>query len=352
MDKLEHYLNQVCRGIGGPRRLREHLRQELREHLLDAVAEHKAAGLSEEVALARALEDFGKPDEVRSELEGTHGQRILGVLIGKALEWKEMTMKAKWFWSSWAHLALAAVIVLEVLFITFNVMFIIPRFQKLTRDGVLDPALMVDPGVAWVPGFLESLGHICGEYATWLLLAAALAVALFEWRVRNDNKPFIRLSALGTVSVALLVVAVLMSAALVISFTLAVPAVGRLARPFALQQTTSIDSSINAIEQALAKKDWEAMPKVAEQASQAVGNLTKHAVVLTVLAAPKERATIAEENKLIEAMRAHLQAAGDEIQEAQQAISGRDANRLEAALRKFTKSYDPVHEAAKRLDAQ
>ena len=34
MDKLDHYLDQVCRGIGGPRSLRQHVRQELREHLL------------------------------------------------------------------------------------------------------------------------------------------------------------------------------------------------------------------------------------------------------------------------------------------------------------------------------
>ena len=41
MDKLEHYLDQVCRSIGGPRSLRQHVRQELREHLLDAAAEHQ-----------------------------------------------------------------------------------------------------------------------------------------------------------------------------------------------------------------------------------------------------------------------------------------------------------------------
>ena len=52
MEKLEQYLDQVCRSIGGPRSLRQHVRQELREHLLDALAQHKAAGLPEEEALA------------------------------------------------------------------------------------------------------------------------------------------------------------------------------------------------------------------------------------------------------------------------------------------------------------
>src|SRR5262249_17470966 len=109
MDKLEHYLAQVCRTLGGPSAMRQHVRQELREHLLDAVAQHRAAGMSEEASLDRALEEFGKPEDVRSELEATHGQRMIAVLIDKAMQWKERTMRAKWLWVSWAHLTLAVV---------------------------------------------------------------------------------------------------------------------------------------------------------------------------------------------------------------------------------------------------
>src|SRR5437763_2226988 len=105
MDKLEHYLDQVCRGIGGPRALRQHVRQELREHLRDAAAEYKAAGLSEGEALDRALEDFGGPEEVRSGLGATHGHRLLPVVIGKGMRWQEGSMKAKWLWTSVAYLA-------------------------------------------------------------------------------------------------------------------------------------------------------------------------------------------------------------------------------------------------------
>lgn len=100
MDKLEQYLDQVCRGIGGPVEMRRHVRQELREHLLDAVAQHKAAGLADEAALDKALAEFGQPEEVRSELEAAHGQRMTWI-IDKAMQWKEMTMKAKWLWTTW-----------------------------------------------------------------------------------------------------------------------------------------------------------------------------------------------------------------------------------------------------------
>src|SRR5215471_11793159 len=112
MDKLEQYLDQVCRSIGGPRSLRQHIRQELREHLLDAAARHKAAGLPEEQALDRALEDFGGPEQVRSELEATHGHRLLPVVIDKAMQWKENTLKAKWLWTTWAYLAVVVLIAL------------------------------------------------------------------------------------------------------------------------------------------------------------------------------------------------------------------------------------------------
>ena len=70
MDRLEQYLDQVCRCIGGPRSMRRHVRQELREHLLDAVAQHRAAGMSEEEAVAHALEEFGPFVRYRRRLTG------------------------------------------------------------------------------------------------------------------------------------------------------------------------------------------------------------------------------------------------------------------------------------------
>ena len=72
------------------------------------------------------------------ELEATHGHRLMAVVIDKAIEWKEMTMKARWLWASWAYLTLLGVIALEVLFITFTVIFIIPKFQRLMRDGLIE----------------------------------------------------------------------------------------------------------------------------------------------------------------------------------------------------------------------
>ncbi|MGH7137241.1 MAG: permease prefix domain 1-containing protein [Pirellulales bacterium] len=102
MDELEHYLDGVCRRMGGAKALREHVRQELREHLLDAADRYRREGLSESAALARAIDDFGGPDEVRSELEATYGHRLMAVVIDKAREWKQKMVDARWLWSTWA----------------------------------------------------------------------------------------------------------------------------------------------------------------------------------------------------------------------------------------------------------
>jgi type II secretory pathway component PulF len=252
MDKLEQYLDQVCRSIGGPRSLRRHVRQELREHLLDAAAQHRAGGLSEDEALTRALAEFGQPEEMRTELEATHGHRVMAVVIDKALDWKEKTMRAKWLWTTWATAAIVIVIALAVLLITGIELFIVPKFNQLMRDGLIDPAIIDEQGVSWMLSWLNNF-HQFAEHATWWVLLAAAAWALFEWRVRSENKTLMRLSALGTVAVALMAVVWLTAATLLISFCLAVPAKGRLA----VNQVTTIDASVEAPDEVVARQqDW------------------------------------------------------------------------------------------------
>lgn len=341
MNKLEQYLDQVCRSIGGPRALRQHVRQELREHLLDAVAQHRAEGLAEDAALARALEEFGRPEEVRSELEATHGQRLIAVLIDRAMQWKELTMKAKWFWATGAYLSLALLIALEALFLSFLVVLIIPKFQKLMRDGIIDPAILDEQGVMWMPRFLNGLSEVGDHYTTFILIGAAAAWGLFEWRVRSENKPFMRLSALGTVAVGLLGVVILTTGSLLITTSLGVPTMGQISRMFALEQVVVVDTSVNTIEQALEKKEWDAMQSPADRASIALKRLTLRPVVTTLAignSPPSEAAALA----------AHLHTARESFAEVQQAIRDKNAARLEAALETFHKSFGPVHDAAEK----
>jgi len=340
MDKIEHYLDQVCRSIGGPRSLRQHIRQELGEHLRDAVAEHLSGGMSEPEAIDRALADFGGPEQVRAELEATHGHRLLPVVIDKAMQWKEKTMRAKWLWVTWAHLVLVLVIALEVLTLTFATMFLVPRLEKLMRDGLIIPAAFEESGTQWIPAFLRGLNG-AGQHTTWIILGVALVGALFEWRVRSENKSFIRLSALGTAAVGLTVAVALTAGALTLSFFLGLPAMDRIAAPFGIEQLASIDTSVSAIERALPTKDWEAMQENANRAARGVNTLVNVPFAIPGATSRRERPTIDE-------LRGLLDAAHESLRQAQQAIQAKDVEGVEAALRDFRKSYHPLREAAKK----
>src|SRR5205814_5364603 len=115
-------------------------------------------------------------------------------------------------------------------------------------------------------------------------------------------------AALGTAAVGLMVVVMLMAGALAISFTLGVPAVGRLSRPFAVQQTASIDTAVAALDQALAQNDWPAMQEPADRAAQALGRLASAAPLIPALALPDGRVTVDEEQAAVEGLRAHVKA--------------------------------------------
>ena len=250
-------------------------------------------------------------------------------------------MRANWLWKSWATLTLATMIALEVSIISFTVMFIIPKFQRLCHDGMIDAVGLEKSGVSWMVNFLNGLGEVGGHYTPFMLIAAVAACGLFEWRVNSENKAFIRLSAMGTAALGLMVVVMLTAASLVIPFLLAMPAMSLIARPFAVEQVAIIDTSIRGIEQALAKMDWGAMQEQAEQASIALNRLSDGTVAYSL--------TEGNEPTTVEEFRERLNAARRYFREVQQAIRNENGAAVETALQQFRKSYGPVRETGKRL---
>ena len=340
MDKLEHYLDQVCRGVGGPRSLRQHLRQELREHLRDAAAGHLAAGLSDEEALARAIEDFGRPEQLRSELEATHGHRLMAVVVDRALEWKERTMRAKWLWTTWAYLAAAGVIAVEVLFFTFAQVACVPKLRKIQRDGWLDlNAVRHEPVLAWLDSILNGLGWVA-DHVTPLLLALAGMWGMFEWRVRGENKPFMRLAALGTTGLGLAVGALFVSSAMLLPFLVGVPGMAQVSVPRAVEQMATVDRAIGALEHGAAGKDWDALQAEADRAERALARLESVVEATAALAPANAKPTVDE-------LRAQLKPTRECLLEAQNSIRAQDVKRLEAALKKYRERSGPLGNAAK-----
>ncbi len=168
-----------------------------------------------------------------------------------------------------------------------------------------------------------------------------LAWGLFEWRVRSDNKSLMRMSALGTAAVGLLVVSVLTAVSLVIPFMLALPQIAVLSRPWALEKLATVDTSVAALEQAHAKKDWEGMQEHIDRASMAMDTLAGVQGSATILTRENDATKVHE-------LQAHLVAARDGLRDARQAVREKDTIRVDAALKKFHEAYGAVQASAKR----
>jgi len=331
MEKLEHYLDQVCRGIAGPRSLRQHIRQELREHLLDAAAEHKVAGMTDEEAMNRALEDFGGPEQVRSELEATHGHRVMSVVIDKAMQWKENTMKAKWVWTTWAHLMLALVIAVQVAVVGAALTFIVPQLKSYQQDGWFEGTYAPE-FIPWSYGVLEQLIYAARNWAWWVIPIIVLW-GLFEWRVRSENKTFMRLSAICTAAMGMMVVVALTAAALILPLVF-LPHVVYWRNPeqVVATYTANIDAMVNASEQAAAKEDWISAMTQAGQAMHTMNQFDLMGAAAPVLISRTQTLQF-------ETVRTQMREATSALQAAAQAARMSNAERFQAEMRKFHELY-------------
>jgi hypothetical protein len=96
--------------------------------------------------------------------------------------------------------------------------------------------------------------------------------------------------------------------------------------------TASIDSSVTALEQGVAKKDWETMQENANRANHALDTLARLET--------RTPAQLQEPKK--DDLSTQLRSAKEDLSEAHKAIREKDAGRVEAALQRFHKSYAPV----------
>lgn len=336
--KLDQYLDQVCRGIAGPRALRQHVRQELREHLLDAAARYRESGLGDEAALDRALEDFGGPDQVRQELEATHGHRLLAVVLDKALQWKELTMKAKWLWTTAAHLTLALVITLEVLLLLAIVTFIVPKQIYMWHEGLLEAG---EGQLSWTLDVLRNLIWATNEWMWWVIPIAGIWL-LFEWRYRGENKAMVRLSVMGAAATALMCAVGIVTAALVLPLMVNMPSINhRPPEPVVMKLVQELDDALGKLREAQARQDWDQVERQTLDASHAMDRLSRMGATPAVLATRNQQAEI-------ERRRADLKTARESLREAWHAANRKDAGKLDQALAAFRSAYGDAAAPATR----
>jgi hypothetical protein len=273
MDRLEQYVDRICRRLGGPRSMRAHVRQELKEHLQDAAAEHEGAGMSKEQALEKAIVEFGEVEEVRGELEGAHGQRALAVMVEKAMDWKEKTMKARWLWTTWGHGALALIIALEVVFVSAVVVLLVPKYKELAREGLLRVSAPNELAVeVWLWSFLQGVEQVCLQ-GWWVALGAVILWGFFEWRVRSENKAGMRMAAMGSVALLMLIVVMLTAAAISLPTIIATQDLAVAPQSRVEQARQQWERALAQMEKAETANDWIHFEAAARQAAEASSSL-------------------------------------------------------------------------------
>jgi hypothetical protein len=241
-------------------------------------------------------------------------------------------------WAAWVHLMLVLVIAVDVTWLILAGIFLVPKFQKLVADGVIDLVYMAE-GWSWMPTLLDGVYDVGGRYGVWALVAAIALIGLFEWRVKGQNKTFMRLAGLATLAVGLTVVSCLVGASLALPPLLTGPVTSRMASTFALVHIHDLDDSIRAMEQTLLNKDWEAAKEPANRASHALNNLDK--------VRPAVRALWSRESLSVDEMRARVKEAVGSMTDIRQAIVSHDADQMGRELEKLRQAYAPLREAAK-----
>ena len=257
MDDIDRYLNQICSGLGGSKALRCHFREELREHIIEAVEKYRADGLEQEVAVQKALDDFGQPETLCQELQGVYGRHFVSLLIDKAMQWKEKSMKTGWKWTFGAHIALALVIVLQVFFVMVSTMI----FPHVVNEyDMLEAEL---PGYA--RSVLSFLRILDGYWIVWVI-PLALIWTIFEWKCRSENKSRIRLACGALIALGMGVLVWAVSIATVIPLA-QLSGLARRQHPESaiLGKVVEADAQFKHLSEAIERQDWPVVRQSAHE---------------------------------------------------------------------------------------
>ena len=348
MEKIERYLDQACRGIAGPRAsattsarnskntsstpsLRAQIRRPLRRR-----------------SPRPALEDFGGPDLVRSELEATHGHRLMTLVLDKALQWKEKTISPLALdfrrpsppSSSPSHFKSSSP--------SASSSSLFPRLRELVFVGVIadGPSTGI---VRWSMNYLSTTASIIDNVLCFLI-PLAIVWALFEWRVRSENKSFIRLSVLGLFSVGLMVAALFTTAAISLPFfiVLNLNSTSEGSEHLVAERVNRFDHLLAQIDQSASAADWPALQGDAQQLfdDQIAYPSGSYYPARSLPYNTPAALLLSRHREDILALRHDLRDTRTALQNLSDISTTRDPARIKDALQKLHAAYDPIHRFA------
>ena len=153
-----------------------------------------------------------------------------------------------------AHVALVTVILVELFCLTATTVLVLPKYNQIMRDLWSTP----DAGPDWnaftahTGAVLKAIGSLV-DAGLWIAIGLAIVWIVFEWRVRSENKSFMRLSALGTIATFLGVLSVMMFAAMILPTVMAVPNMRQeLPERIVAYNTQRLNPAIASLESAMA----------------------------------------------------------------------------------------------------
>jgi len=119
---------------------------------------------------------------------------------------------------------------------------------------------------------------------------------------------------------------------------------GRMVRPYALEQVATLDASVAALEAAAAKQDWKTAEDNADKASTALHHLA-HGTTLAAFVSSVESPNF-------EDLRLQVGAAQERLGAARSALVAKNSGRLQTSLAEFRHSFAPVRDATRRSTRQ
>jgi len=281
MNEIEKYLDDVCRTLGGSHDLRQHVREELREHLEEAVEAHVAKGLPRDDAVRKAVEEFGRPEDVGRDLESVYGRRMMSLAIDKAMDWKARNLKTGWKWSFLTSLTILVIIVAQAALVLCLALFIFPLVEEMY--ATLARAL---PWYFSVTMRIKFFIQWRGWWLPWAVLGLFIAAwLLFEWRSRSESKPFIRLGVGALLALLTTVVTWWAAFVAVVPMAAAIPEIGwQDLRPATAAAIKNAHAAYAEVQKSVAAKDYDSARDALQSLSGSVDWFARPSAVATLFA--------------------------------------------------------------------
>lgn len=304
MNEIERFLDEVCCGVGGSPELRRHLRKELREHLTEEIESNVAAGMSQEEATHKAIEEFGDPAALRTGLQAVHGRRLMALLIEKSMAWREATMKTGWKWSFVAQVTLILAIAAQGFFAIAGAIYVLPLIYSWHHDLGTPPV-----------GYLATIGRLADglyEHSLWIpcLLLVVVGWGLVEWKHRGQDKSAIRVTGLSLASLALFAVLALVYVPIVTDLAIIPQQIHDLrvnltpeqAEKRVLPPIADGDAALQTLRAAIEQEDWPTAGQAAEEVEDIYSSLADIGAGTLALAGETQRDNFDEIREAIDAI--------------------------------------------------